>query len=78
MRYLMFSETFFELLEYKTNVIKVNTSYTSQKYNSCGSTNKESRKRQSVFECVAFGYAYNADLNATNNTIGERVISPGM
>ena len=58
---------FFELLEYKTNVIKVNPAYTSQKCSKCGHTVKENRKTQSLFECVKCGYTENADFQATLN-----------
>lgn len=61
--------TFFDLLEYKTNVVKVNPAYTSQTCNSCGDTNRESRKTQSVFECISCGHLDNADLNAANNVL---------
>lgn len=61
--------TFFELLEYKTNVIKADPAYTSQRCNSCGDINKESRKTQSIFECVSCGHRDNADLNAANNIL---------
>lgn len=61
--------TFFELLEYKTNVVKVNPAYTSQRCNSCGDVNKESRKTQSLFECITCKHIDNADLNAANNIL---------
>jgi putative transposase len=60
---------FFELLEYKTNVIKVNPAYTSQKCSKCGHTCKENRKTQSLFECVNCGYTANADFQATLNIL---------
>jgi len=58
---------FFELLEYKINVVKVNPAYTSQKCSKCGHTCKENRKTQSLFECVKCGYTENADFQATLN-----------
>ncbi len=61
--------TFFELLEYKTNVIKVNPAHTSQKCSKCGHTCKENRKTQSLFECVKCNYTENADLQATFNIL---------
>jgi putative transposase len=60
---------FFELLEYKTNVIKVNSKYTSQQCSKCGHTCKENRKTQSLFQCVECGYFENADLQATYNIL---------
>jgi len=61
--------TFFTFLEYKTNVIKVNPAYTSQKCSKCGHTCKENRKTQSLFECVKCNYTENADLQATFNIL---------
>ena len=58
---------FFELLNYKTNLIKVDAKYTSQTCSSCGHVSKENRKTQSHFECVECGYIENADKNASNN-----------
>ena len=60
---------FFELLEYKINVVKVNPAYTSQKCSKCGHTCKENRKTQSLFECVKCGYTENADYNASKNLL---------
>ena len=60
---------FFELLEYKTKVIKVNPAYTSQKCSKCEHTCKENRKTQSLFECVECNYTENADLQACKNLI---------
>lgn len=56
---------FFELLEYKTNVVKVNPAYSSQTCSKCGHTCKENRKTQSLFECVSCGFTENADFQAT-------------
>lgn len=61
--------TFFELLEYKTDVIKVNCAYTSQECSKCGHTSKENRKTQSLFECVSCGFTENADLQACFNIL---------
>ena len=61
--------TFFEFLEYKTNVIKVDCAYTSQMCSKCGHTSKENRKTQSLFECTDCGYTENADLQATYNIL---------
>jgi putative transposase len=59
--------TFFKLLEYKTNVIKVNPRYSSQECSKCGHTCKENRKTQSLFECIQCGFTENADFQATLN-----------
>ncbi len=61
--------SFFNLLEYKTNVIKVNPAYTSQKCNKCGHTCKENRVTQSIFKCVSCGHEDNADLNGAQNIL---------
>lgn len=58
---------FLTLLEYKTNVIRVNPAYTSQKCSKCGYTVKDNRKSQSIFECISCGHTDNADLNAAYN-----------
>lgn len=61
--------TFFELLEYKTNVVKVNPAYSSQTCSKCNHTAKENRKTQSLFECVKCGHTDNADFQATQNLL---------
>lgn len=61
--------TFFEFLEYKTKVIKVNPAYTSQTCSKCKHTCKENRKTQSLFECTDCGFTENADLQATFNIL---------
>ena len=61
--------TFFELLEYKTNVVKVNPAYTSQECSNCGHTCKENRKTQSLFECVKCNFTMNADEQACINIL---------
>lgn len=58
---------FFSLLEYKTNVVKVNPRYSSQECSKCGHICKENRKTQSSFECIKCKYTENADYNATLN-----------
>jgi len=60
---------FFELLEYKTNVVKVNPAYSSQTCSKCKHTSKENRKTQSLFECVKCGHTDNADFQATLNLL---------
>lgn len=61
--------TFFQFLEYKTNVIKVNPAYTSQECSNCGHTCKENRKTQSLFECVKCSFTMNADEQACINIL---------
>ena len=60
---------FFELLEYKTNVVKVNPAYSSQTCSKCKHTAKENRKTQSLFECVKCSHTDNADFQATLNLL---------
>lgn len=60
---------FFELLEYKTNVVKVNPAYSSQTCSKCGHKEKGNRKTQSLFECLKCGYTENADFQATQNLL---------
>lgn len=60
---------FFELLEYKTNVVKVNPAYTSQTCNKCGYVSKDNRKTQSIFECVSCNHLDNADVNGAKNIL---------
>ena len=59
--------TFSSLLEYKTNVIRVDPKYSSQECNECGHISKDNRKTQSLFKCVSCGYTENADYQATLN-----------
>lgn len=59
--------TFVNMLEYKTNVLKVNPQYTSQECSSCGHIARENRKSQSEFECVECGHKENADYQASKN-----------
>lgn len=68
---------FFELLEYKTNVVKVNPAYSSQTCGKCNHTAKENRKTQSLFECVKCGHTDNADFQATQNLLqwGQTLMS---
>jgi len=61
--------TFFNLLDYKTNIIKVEAAYSSQECSVCGNTCKENRKTQSLFECTSCGYTENADYQAALNLL---------
>ena len=61
--------TFFQFLEYKTDVVKVNPAYTSQECSNCGHTCKENRKTQSLFECVKCNFTMNADEQACINIL---------
>lgn len=55
------------MLEYKTNVIRINPAYTSQTCNECKAVDKLSRISQSEFVCTSCGHTANADLNAAKN-----------
>lgn len=60
---------FFEMLEYKTNVHRINPAYTSQTCSSCGNVDSQNRRTQSHFECVRCGHTENADLQASKNIL---------
>ena len=60
---------FFEMLEYKTNVHRINPAYTSQTCSKCGYTDSQNRKTQSHFECVKCNHTENADLQAAKNIL---------
>lgn len=60
---------FFELLSYKTNLVKVDPKYTSQKCSGCGHIAKENRPTQSIFKCVKCCFEENADKNASLNIL---------
>ena len=55
---------FFELLETKVEVIKVNPAYSSQECSKCGHTCKENRPTQSIFKCIKCNHTANADDDA--------------
>ena len=55
-------------LEYKCGrLIKVHPAYTSRTCRKCGHVDRENRKTQARFLCVACGFASNADTNAAMN-----------
>lgn len=56
---------FEELLGYKTKVIKINPSYTSQECSKCNYIHRGNRLTQSEFNCIKCGHKENADLNAS-------------
>lgn len=56
---------FFQFLEYKTNLIKVDAKYTSQECNNCGHISKENRPNQETFKCVKCNHQGNADFEAS-------------
>lgn len=57
----------YKVEEYGGSLTKVDPAYTSQKCSACGCVAKESRKSQSIFECVSCGHSENADVNASKN-----------
>jgi len=57
------------MLEYKTNVIRVNPRYTSQTCNECGNVDSKNRINQSEFVCTNCGHISNADKNAAKNIL---------
>ncbi len=44
---------------------------TSRKCSCCGYTDKGNRRTQEYFECLSCGYSDNADLNASQNILGD-------
>lgn len=64
---------FRDMLEYKTNVIRINPKYTSQTCNECGEKDAKNRISQSEFVCQCCGHISNADVNAAKN-----ILSKGM
>ena len=68
-----------QMLEYKTNVIKVSAHFTSQRCNKCGHLDKDNRKTQADFKCLACGHRDNADVNAALNilALGNRATGRG-
>lgn len=59
------------MLEYKTNVVRVDPKYTSQTCNECGVKDGASRISQSEFVCKHCGHISNADHNAAKNILGR-------
>ena len=59
------------LLEYKTNVIRVNPKHTSQICSSCGHKDAQSRISQSEFKCTSCSNTLNADVNAAKNILSR-------
>jgi len=55
------------MLEYKTNVVRINPKYTSQICNVCNTKDATSRINQSEFKCKHCGHIDNADVNAAKN-----------
>ena len=61
--------TFFTMLSYKTNVVKVNPAFTSQTCSVCGHVDEDNRRNQHKFKCTACGHTENADYNAAKNIL---------
>jgi putative transposase len=59
------------MLEYKTNVVKVDPKYTSQICSSCGEKDAKSRISQSEFVCTKCGVVSHADINAAKNILSR-------
>jgi putative transposase len=49
-------------------LVEVNPKYTSQRCNSCGAIDKESRKAKK-YKCTSCGFEIDADLNAAKNIL---------
>jgi len=61
------------MLEYKTNVVRVNPKYTSQTCNECGKKDAKSRLSQSEFVCKNCGHISHADVNAAKNILSKGI-----
>lgn len=61
------------MLEYKTNVFRVNPKYTSQTCNECGKKDAKNRLTQSEFVCTNCGYVSHADMNAAKNILSKGI-----
>lgn len=61
------------MLEYKTNVVRVNPKNTSQICNECGVQDAASRVNQSEFICTSCGHSENADVNAAKNILSKGI-----
>ena len=64
---------FCEMLEYKTNVIRVNPKFTSQTCNECGTKDSKNRLSQSEFVCKSCGHISHADVNAAKNILSKGI-----
>lgn len=64
---------FRDMLEYKTNVVRVNPKYTSQTCNECGSVDAKNRLSQSEFVCKSCGHISHADVNASKNILSKGI-----
>ena len=56
-------------------VEKVPSAYTSQRCSACGHVALESRESQALHQCVACGFACNADVNAAINIAAGHVVN---
>ena len=61
------------MLEYKTNVVKINPKYTSQTCSVCGCIDAVNRISQSEFKCKQCGHTENADVNASKNIMSKGI-----
>lgn len=63
--------SFGTMLEYKTEVLKVNPKHTSQTCSCCGHQDAQSRVSQSEFKCTSCAHTSNADVNAAKNILSR-------
>lgn len=61
------------MLEYKTNVVRINPKHTSQTCNVCGSVDTKNRIIQKEFKCQSCGHVDNADHNASKNIMSKGI-----
>jgi len=61
------------ILDYKTNVFRVNPKHTSQTCHECGHVDSKSRISQAEFVCTECGHISNADVNAAKNILSKGI-----
>lgn len=65
-------------LAYKMELVEVDPKNTSRRCHQCGHIDKDNRKQQAVFKCVARGHSDNADINAALNILALRTRAIGQ
>ncbi len=56
-------------------VEKIKPHHTSQRCSACGQVDRNSRKSQAEFQCIACGYACHADVNAARNIAAGHAVT---
>ena len=66
-----------QLVRWSGQLIAVHPAYTSQSCSACGHCEKDNRKSQSLFVCMACGHQANADINAARNILAAALLAAG-